>query len=480
MSVSTCTIFLATATFLLIPSLLTAQTTSWTGGGDNSTFNQDSNWTNDAPDNATDATIDPAGVLSLQLNAAIDVRDFTVLGQMDGETAPHLTINLNSHTLNGYSGTLFFHNTAGVARSLTFLNGTYRAGRMMFSDNFISENPQPTILTVGSNAFFHLEHNSTTNSQIGRYGAQLRIENGGHFRFTGDGTGDGSRLFLGSRAKQEPAPIISVSGTGSQFTSDDGTVLYIGGLTGQGAAVADAEFRVENGATATLNYVNITRGGLSSGSVNPGGSGHLKVDGTGSTLSAERMFVGGGQRFGSASNTATASGAPGYITLTNQSASTFNLLQAFEGTVSIDNALATVTGNAIFEENSALALHLYNPQQDPLLVVSHSVTSDALLAVNNAQLLVTLDHDFSALVGETITLIRYDIFNPENGHFNGLADGATITVGDYSFVIDYEWIDGGNNYIALTVIPEPITSSIILALLVAGLVAVRRMRTSRR
>lgn len=375
-------------------------------------------------------------------------------------------------------GRLCFQNITGVQRSLTFLNGTYKAGRMMFSDNFAAD-PMPTVLTIGNNTLFHVEHNATSRSEIGRYGAQLKVESGGHFRFTGNGLADGSRLMLGSRPKQEPAPQVIVSGANAQFTADNETIIYIAGHNSASATVADVEFRVENGANASLHYVNITRGGQSAGTVTPGGSGHLKIDGNGSSFSAVRTFVGGGQRYANPTNPATASGAPGYITLTNQSTSTFGLLQAFEGTVTINNALATVTSSAIFEEESALALYLNDPQQNPLLVVSNDVTSDALLTVNNAQLVLSLGNDFSAVLGDTIVLIQYDIFDIQNGHFNGLADGATIQIGDYSFTIDYAWIDGGDNFIALTVIPEPTTTAVVAALL-AALVAVRRIRRPRR
>lgn len=143
-------------------------------------------------------------------------------------------------------------------------------------------------------------------------------------------------------------------------------------------------------------------------------------------------------------------------------------------TLEIDRGYLTVTEGTSrearrFSENSELIYWLYSGETDARINITGP------LEIENATLSIELDDDFSAALGEEFLLIGYG--TTLDGTFAGLAQNTVFSVDDYYFQISYDFLDASNDeFIALTVVPEPGSVGLLLLAGMAGLMRRNRRR----
>lgn len=128
-----------------------------------------------------------------------------------------------------------------------------------------------------------------------------------------------------------------------------------------------------------------------------------------------------------------------------------------------------VTGfsSRILDAGSELIYWLYSGDYDPGIDVAGS------FEIDNAALTINLGDGFSAEAGEEFFLIKRP--TTYSGIFDGLAEGATLSIDDYTFEIGYAMGDG-SDMIGLTVVPEPRIAAAMAAAVVGLVVMFRRRR----
>lgn len=439
---------------LLLPlgsAMATAYT--WTGASlDDNLFTNSGNWDPSGfPDGTDTFSVNLDGTTVIDFDDDATVAGFTLT---PGAAPRTVRLNLDGHSLTGA-----LSNSSALGQQTFILDG----GGLS----------QATSLTFGSN---NLAETATMRLQNG---ASLAIGalTTGVITF-GDGTNvvevltgssiETGRFTIGSTSNRVAELV--VRGVGSSVTGgqeNNGGNTFVGSGSGTGI------LRIEEGASMTPSRRVI---------VGNGGTGSLYVVGSGvdgnddivySTLSRTTAHSG---LFLRGDQSTPASSGSAYALLKDGGRAIFGHgFIAHAGSVlEIDRGLLSITSGSLeqrrFDEGSELIYWLYSGEYDPGILISNT------LVIDDATLTIKLGDDFTAGLGETFLLIRN---NNLTGTFLGYAEGSLYSVDGYTFEVSYQILDGGNNFVGLTVVPEPAHVGLLVGALVFAVGAVWRRRIRR-
>jgi len=330
-----------------------------------------------------------------------------------------------------------------------------------------------TALTLAL-AGYQLDLTSTDagNPALGIGGGQaLRFENGtvtaGQVRI-GRALGDDSRLEIGPNTTltlQAETRIANIAGAKGEMVLNGAGAKLTGlgsGIPLQIGFAGNGGLHLSNGANADLSGdVNVAR---SVGSV-----GLLDVSGLSTSFETT-----GSLRIGEA---VSGTGGIGHAVFSSGAQGTAaRLLMAPGSTLEINGGSLVLaspnTTKSVWRADSEYRLHLNSPDAEPLKV-------DAL-TITGVHLDLRLGPDFTGAIGDQYTLIHYT--SGLTGHFvdgagNFFDEGASISVGLYTFQLSYGGAGNPFARVELTAVPEASTSLLFLAAASAvASVAARRRR----
>lgn len=423
-------------------SALTLTIVDWKDGDESGLFLTGGNWVGDAvPDDEDHFQVNASENITITLAA-----DHEVAGYVGGASQGVFTLDLGGNTLTlSSTGTGWsndnrrsFHvpNNSNL-RTMTITNGTFAANDVDFRGS-------QTTVEVTSNAAFQAQG--------------ITLNNGSTMEIFGTVTTSG-RIMTRS---------------GSRVLVNGGTVNNTSNpiWAGESGLTTEALVHISNGATANFQIMIAGRDSLASGTSNDGGWGRFLVEGTGTTVTTERVFLSGGSRStGSTSQNNPSPEGIGSLWVRDGAALSTDYLESYpRSTIFIDNATITV-GNAlmgsinggILHPDSTLQIALNSVGQQPALILQQLIITDSTFEI-------IINEGFSANINEEITLMTYA--TTLVGEFDGFAEGETFTVDGFTFQLSYG-SRGEDGAVFLTVIPEPATTAMMIALL-AMLVAVGR------
>lgn len=208
----------------------------------------------------------------------------------------------------------------------------------------------------------------------------------------------------------------TIAGDGTIYMGDSDSHLLIGGNNTDGTfegviqGYTDSQFEIVGGGTWTFSGDNTDVGdGFSSYYVNGG------------TFIADAINTGLG--FSPFSISDGVLGGTGVI----------GQVSAYAGTIAPGNSPGCLNpdGDVAFTEFSTLAVQINSTE--PCTGYDFLSASGAI-ALNDAQLTIELPVDYASHYGDEFMIVQGSSLS---GTFAGLADGDTVTVGDYSFRINY-------------------------------------------
>lgn len=448
----TCLAFLA-----CLPTIATAANILWDGGGSNNNFSTAENWDGDVVPGINDYASFP-----LSANASVVLTgDTEVLGikTWPPSNNPILSYDLGGFTLTTTStdqhagnfgiGALWMGSYYGQEIQWLFSNGTIEVETAFTLGGNGGPGRPPSVLRIQNGAILNSGTDSTLTSLVGRNGySMMYVEAGGEWT-------SHAAVSMATSNSAASGSTVHITGTGATWNAHE---LVTVGQNHRGHMV------VENEGTVAAANIRI---GVGSGGANSSGS----ITGTGSSLSADNLYLGGSESSaGGASTLTVADGATGAVQeLTVWGNSTLALSA---GTLTTGGIAA---GPSILHSDATLQIELFTPSQDAGLFAQSNLTiSDALLALE-------LDAAFSANIDDIIPLVRYD--GLLTGTFFGLDEGSSLTVDDYTFLIRYsDELSGFDNsqFVTLQVIPEPAHYAGIFAVFCVLLAVLRKRKTSNR
>lgn len=458
-----------TAALIFVGSI-TAQgqdDTNWVTSVTEGFFDVAENWSNGAPDSTKriNFNIADSATVTLRGNATVAAARF-----WSDSTSPAPVDNLSVLTLDLASYQLNVNDLATDSFRPPQTNGTTR--RLILLGEQDDDGDNLGILNSG-NIFTYVGH--TGNSSQGRFeliiGFGATYRSNGSFAVQWGNTTTGSALvdvqaggrleLTGSNANRDFRIAVS--------TNNNAELRVSGGYVSH----AGTYLRIAEGA-GSKGYLNILEGGTfnSAGNIRvgsgSGGEGYVLVDGTGSTLAAAGLYVGGTEVNGFGMGTATFSdGGSGtvnellvYFTPRDPDTATTY------GTLIFDGGSLHVNNTATFQENSLLNVTING-------VGGPAVLSADVLNIDGAILELALGSGFNGNIDDVIYLLEYR--SELNGTFFGLDEGAIFSIGDSEHLFQISYLMAEGSMIGLTIVPEPGNIAAILGA-VALLVLIRRNR----
>lgn len=436
---------LAIFSLILLPALACGQalpTVDWNTGDGN--FGLAGNWDPETvPDETERAVFSPVGQITVTLDQDREVASFQIFGTADGPTPAEVIFNLNTFeldlvatetSLNNRSFTM--RGVASTTRTITFQNGSVST-RQLFLQSVGSELPTQVRLREGTTL--------TVNGSMSVASSLMDVS-------------DNSTISTPSRVTLNGTAQFVVSGTGSSWTAPVGETHFFG-------QAGNNSFTLSNGATANVGRVNIGRDSSSSGGgFGGGGNGAATVTGAGSTFTATELNIGGGTN-GSGNNLVNSNGENNLATFSAGGSGIFTLLRNMgPGTLVIDDGSVSVgAGGATLFPDSTLQLVIYSD--------ASAMFATEGLTITDSVLQLSFDESFTPFLGQVIPLVEYASLD---GFFAGISQDSSFMVGDIAVSFDYG--SGLNDMISLTVIPEPSTTAMVVA--VFCFLAARRMRVT--
>ena len=265
----------------------------------------------------------------------------------------------------------------------------------------------------------------------------------------------GNSTAIGGQANFLNAGKVSLSNT----TLFSGAVSFnnAGSLDMQGIVTASGSFTVQRpvniSAPLSLNLSsasNLISGAMSGTSiVTLGGAGNLVLSANSPMFSGNFQINTGSLQVSAFYNNATVNLGGGTLKGTGQ---VFNVIGATGnvspgsslGTLTIGSQLALSSGNTFVTQINGANVGSFGQ-----ISVTSGVTS-----LGNSILSITSATGLSA--GQQITIINNGNTVPINGQFNGLVEGASITVGNTVFTISYKGGTGNDVVLTVTSIVNPV------------------------
>lgn len=419
----------------------------WIGGDGN--FGVGTNWsTGEVPDDTERAVFNPVGPITVTLDQDREVASIQTFGSRSGEVESDVIFDLNSYhlqlTATGVrlgDRSFTMRGAASIQRSFTFENGTVTANQVFLQ-------------AVGIELPIHLRLRSGVTMNMG---GTLEVISS-NISVLGE-----SVLNLGSdQLRASGTANLQVTGAGSKIQSSGSVTHYLGTTAGATTA-GQATLKILEGASADLGRLNLGRDSTSSGN-NSAGEALLLVDGTGTSFKAAQLNIAGGVN--SQGINVIASSGDSFATFTNGATAQIELLRNFEnGTLEIDDATVTVgAGGATLYAGSNLNLVIHS--EEAMFITQALTITDSILNLSFAD-------DFEPLIGQQIMLIEYTSLT---GLFDGINQGGNLLIGET--LVSFDYGSGTNDWISITVIPEPKTAAALFA--IAGLLTVVFLRRRRR
>ncbi len=467
--------FIALSVFVVSFLPMHAATFTWSGAGSDTLFSNEDNWTSvepGIPGTADLAQFNSAGAVTVTFDDDQTTNELRILGTMDDDVAPSVLFDLGGFTYTATAGgaTQIMRPSGGNSpRTLILQNGELSLGGSNYwghDGNSGAANNGAVVVRVQDDATLRLtaaNYLRWLNNAGNTITVDFFVENGGRI-VASDNVFD-----IGGNASGHGSASLSIIGPGSSFEAVGGIDRNVVSVGGGG----DGTLSITEGASLTSDRaVNVAFGSASNGLLTVSG-GHLdEVESTftPSSITGNQFYIGGGRsrdrsadqpRAGGEGVAEFLDGGTGqFTTLINYHNSVANT----KGTLRIDGGFVNITGTGTFEQGSLVELGLRSVSQDLLM------TANNLLLDSTLQLLI--DGEFSAALNDSIFLIEYTSLT---GTFNGLAEGATIHQGGYSFSVHYA-MGEDENIIGLTVIPEPHAFAALFGILCLSVCCLRRAR----
>ena len=311
-------------------------------------FQTGTNWNpNTGPGTGDDAYLRNATPVVVTSNADSTVRFLSVGSQaLDANDKGVFTLDLGSTTLTatGSGGAYGIDYTGGIlggTKSLTISSGTLTTKAIRMQQN-VSGTSQLHISATGATFNTSGLGATTSYNQIGHSGsgvAQVFIQSGGIWNVTNATTELGSNG-VGTG-------FMRVTGTGSAFNSSSANVgsarlgFYVG-------SAATGTLEVLNGASFSIDDLNVARNSTSTGTV--------LVSDANTTLTGNRIMVGGGVNSGGQSPSA---GGNGTLTISNGAtvnAGSFYVLKnvSTSGTLVLNSGTLNITSDQIYNDSTII------------------------------------------------------------------------------------------------------------------------------
>ncbi|WPZ34021.1 DUF4347 domain-containing protein [Thalassobaculum sp. OXR-137] len=400
------------------------------------------------------AAMTKSGSGTLTLNGTGSTGGTMTISQGTLSVAGDSNLSSGAVTING--GTLAVTGAGTINNTITIgaSGGTINTGAAVSLSGVIGGTGNLTKAGTGTLTVTGTNTNSGTTTvsagtlsveSSGNLGSGSVVLNGGGLAVTGTTTISNDISGTGSLTK---------SGTGTTILS--GTNTYTGGTTigagtlqvSGGSALADGgAVTVSPGATLDLNGTSETIGSLSgSGTLNIG-SGTLTLTDSASTtfsgtISGSGTIAGGGTY-------TVASGA----TLGGTSTFSTAVTVANGGTIAPGNSPGIIsTGNLTLASGSTATMEI---DGNTAGTGYDQIKVTGTVTLSNATLNATLG--YTPASGDVYTLIDNDGVDAVTGAFDGLAEGATLTIGGSTFQISY--LGGTGNDVTLTYRPPPASDS---------------------
>ncbi len=407
-------------------------TQTWVGS--DGEFERAENWDPaQSPAKTSHVVFVPDTELTVTLAGQGEVTSLEVEGLAAGDDNPTLNLDLGGNVLLIGTEDLESKEKRGIQlqsisnigtgrRTLILSNGEVIAGRLSLPRNADIEFSS---LVVGSGATLRSPGNV---GNIGR--GELIVRDGGQWMSEGvthyigrveDSLTDGIVRVIGKDSlwqasgvpnvpNSQPVVGIAAAGTGLLEVLDGGKMeAFILQLAGH------------------QKHMN-TAGGV--------GRGHVLVSGTGSSIECAHLFVGGGVERATDMNDAP--GGVGLVELQTGGKLSCGRLKVFpSSTLSFRGGSLSQTGvykgtdligDTVIEPGAILHYILESP-------ASEAPLKGTAFTISGAVLDIEVSPDFNAPMGTEFPLISAD--GPIEGTFEGLENGATLTVGKFEFTIDY-------------------------------------------
>lgn len=406
-------------------------------------FHLDTNWNPSVPLSGDRAIIGLAGEYTITLEQNTTVDGIALNTPVTGI----VTLDLGGYLLTGTSsnvGSAALNMNPGndESRTLRVINGTLDVQTLRVGHGSGSQSSAAILEMGGGSTLLIRGDNRIGNQRPG----ELRILSGAQLAVYH------SELLIG---RGPTTGVLIVDGAGSRVNlrpESSRAYLRLGGQDdSEGLA------RVTGGGVIEgVSYIELARIGDTS-------KGTLEVIGSGSTVRAERIYVGGRVDGGETA------GGEARLKVTNQGLVELSsrLVVFGKGEVELDGGQIQASASQ-WHAGSRLNLIL-NTVND----VPHQTSGDIDLIDNGVHLALGLADGFSGQSGEVYTVFRYG--GTLTGQFADFAEGAIVGVegSEWSFALSYG--SGTNDQITLTLIPEPSTYALLLSgLAVVATIVVRR------
>lgn len=398
---------------------------SW--NAENGLFSDSGNWSGGVvPGSGDHALFETDGSYDVSLD-----QDTTLQGlRLTTGGSKVVTLDLGGNELTTTSATagtpgLGIYGANGISRVLQLRNGTFSSGIVRINGGSASTNHGK--LDIGAGGIFRT---MSDDSRIGNSGhGVIEVHSGGVWENHGGSVRIG--VFEGTHG------LVVVRGSGSNWVNNSsGNVRAVDiGQSGNG--------RVEILDGGKASGMNLFFGRAA------GASGELLVDGTGSTIEGNSIHIGG--------TGGTAGQAEGQIEIRNGGLMRFRAMVFNKGSIHLDKGKLELIGtsNSTFSSDALLDIVLHDTVSEWIVVNG--------VELDNTQLQLSLNSGFSATIGDTITLMRYN--QTFSGTFNGISEGDVISVGDYEFQLSYGAGSDSAVTLEVTAIPEPGMAALIVVLL---------------
>lgn len=412
-----------------------AQTIVWADGSKSDAFLDGSSWTGgEVPTNEQYFQVNASEEITVTLGSSYSVQGL-VAGASNGEW----TLDLGGNTLillsTATNAARSFHmpHTTNL-RTITIENGTLQANNVDFRGS-------QTTVVVDEDAVFNTQG--------------IAISQGASLEIFGNVT---------SGATVQTASASSITVDGGEF-SVTGNPLY----AGTGGLTDESLIHFKNGATVNATLLIAGRDTSASGTGAVGGKGRFLIEGAGTTVETERLFLSGGSRTTAFSNNNPSPEGIGTVQILDGALVETDYLEAYErGTILINGAqliVGTVAGSRI-HEGATLQIGLNSVSQSVALVVN-------TLDITDSTFELILDEGFAADILDEIFLITYA--TSLVGEFDGYAEGEVFTIDGFTFQLSYGTRSEGGA-VSLTVIPEPRIAAALFGMLAIAVSMLARRR----
>lgn len=426
------------------------------------------------------------GTVEVQNGASLNAVDLSIGQRSGGEDGSRLTVT-------GPGSTVTVQDTLSMgwrnATEMEILNGATvnveerfnLGGRETSTLDVVGENSvlnisgdffrvgiqqSDDVVTVEDGGTINLDGTALRVGDDGTAEATLILRDGGNLQKTGGGV---NRVGAGNgngtiRVEAGGQMVLSTQLRVGDTSGATGTLL----VTGENA-MADINQVIRPGFNGGTGFVTVEEGGFVTTSnvraaEGSGGTGTIVVTGQDSLLESTGHFVLGGEVAEIGGTASLLVSDSGLVTAEDE-------FVVWDGSrVDVDNGRIE-TFELQMRSGSELGLTLHTGLFDSPIFVGDEFIGDGNTSLDGVTFDLDLAGGFDADLEEVFGVLRY--YGELSGQFVGLDQGDVITVNGFEFQIDYG--SGLDDFISLTVIPEPTSAGLACLALLAWCFRRRRM-----